>query len=199
MKLKWPLAFLFCLASAHAQMYRSVDARGNVTYSDQPPSSSVKLETKPLPAEDAEGMAMPYALSQAFKNHPVTLYTSGACAPCDEARTFLKQRGIPFYEKLVSSNEDVAFMKQQGGDGRLPLLTVGRTPYTGFEAGAWGIALTAAGYPATSQLPPGFMYPPPQQAVAPAPPPMPPAQPQPQGPSPAPAPEQGSAPPGFRF
>jgi glutaredoxin len=198
MKLKWPILFLFCIASAHAQMYRWVDANGRVTYSDTPPPpSAVKQQKKPIPSDEQESSGMPYALSEAAKNFPVTLYTSTGCAPCDEGRALLKKRGIPFSEKTVSSSEDIERMKRAGGNGRLPFLTVGRNSQTGFEAGAWDATLTSAGYPETSQLPSNYSFSSPEPA-APPPPPVetPQAAPPPAAPNP---PAQGTTIPGFRF
>jgi glutaredoxin len=83
-----------------------------------------------------------------------------ACAPCDTARAYLSQRGIPFTEKTVNSAADIERLKQAGGDGSMPMLLVGRSKQTGFESGAWGNMLTAAAYPESSRLPSGFRNPP---------------------------------------
>lgn len=199
MKLKWPILFLFFISSANAQMYRWVGADGRVTYSDKPPPSSVgKQQQKPIISGEASGDGLNYALSELAKNFPVALYTSSGCAPCDEGRLLLKNRGIPFSERTISSNEDIARMKQAGGDGRIPFLTVGRNPQSGFESGSWNAALSAAGYPVTSQLPANYQFSPPQPAA----PPSIPMQQTPveaSKPATAPPPAQGTAIPGFRF
>lgn len=49
------LILLFCAGAAHAQVYRWVDAKGTVHYSDAPPPSGVKstrieIDTRPGPA-----------------------------------------------------------------------------------------------------------------------------------------------------
>lgn len=199
MRLKWPILFLFFIASANAQMYRWVGADGRVTYSDKPPPASVaKQQQMPISSGDASGGGLNYALAELTKNFPVTLYTSGSCAPCDEGRLLLKNRGIPHTERTIGSNEDIARMKQAGGDGRLPFLTVGRNSQSGFESGAWNAALTSAGYPETSQLPANYQFPPAQSAA----PPSMPAQQTPvesSRPVTAPPPAQGTTIPGFRF
>src|SRR5690606_16244025 len=101
---------------------------------------------------------------QAAKNHPVTLYSGEKCDPCDDGRNFLKNRGIPFSEKTVTTNEDLARMKQATNESRLPVLMVGRGKQSGFEAGAWGTALNAAGYPASNKLPKTYRHPAPVAA-----------------------------------
>jgi glutaredoxin len=199
MKFKWPLLFLLCVASAHAQMYRWVDASGKVNFSDQPPPASVKKPQKSsATSSEPSGENLNYGLSEEAKDFPVTLYSSSDCAPCSEGRSLLKNRGIPFSEKTISTNEDLAQLKQVGGNGQLPFLTVGRTKLTGFEADAWNSALSVAGYPQSSQLPSNYKYSAPQ-AAAPTPAAI-------EKPSvketptaPPQAPTDGSTPPGFRF
>ncbi|MEA5097999.1 MAG: glutaredoxin family protein [Burkholderiaceae bacterium] len=201
MKIGWPLLFLLLTASAQAQMYRWVDSSGKVNYSDRPPPTSVKTQKKALAAGEVDNSGLPYALSQATKNNPVTLYTATSCAPCDEGRALLKSRGVPFSEKTVGSNADAERMKLAGGDGRLPFVTIGRTTQVGFDASSWDAALTSAGYPESSQLPANFRYAPAQSAA-----PAAPAAEKPAGNGRAPnrnartqPPAENTAPSGFRF
>lgn len=196
---------LICAASAHAQLYKWVGPDGKVTYSDTPPPKAAKVESKSLPSGASSTAGLPFELAEAVKTHPVTLYTTKDCAACDQGRQLLSQRGIPFREKTVNSAEDLAQFRKAGGGASMPLLTVGRTKETGFEAGAWNMALTSAGYPESSKLPKTYQNPPPEAAApkpvvakqehdrrersataaAPAPTDLPPA--------------VGNAPPGFRF
>ena len=151
------LALLLCFGSAEAQVYKWKDAKGVVHYSDTPDTSHPKAEAvggAPAPAQ----AALPYALARAARNHPVTLYTADKCGACDQARDFLRQRGIPFSEKTVSSNADADALNQAGSDGSLPFLLIGRSKLSGFGAGQWGTALSAADYPARSMLPPSYRY-----------------------------------------
>ena len=136
------VSFLFllaCTAGAHAQLYKSVGPDGKTTYSDTPPSSTAKhVDTKPIGSGNTGGINLPYEVAEAVKNNPVTLYTGTKCLPCDDGRTLLTTRGIPFNEKTVSSNEDIVRLRQAGGNTQLPLLIVGRTKQQGFEPGGWG-------------------------------------------------------------
>ncbi|MDP9109044.1 MAG: glutaredoxin family protein [Pseudomonadota bacterium] len=165
------LGTLIVLASAGAsaqQMYKWVGADGKVTYSDTPPPASAKRsETKAIGNSGAVATELlPYELAQAVRTSPVTLYTTGTCPACDTGRSYLSKRGIPFAEKTVSTAEDAERLKQAGSNGTLPLLVVGRAKRTGFETGAWGAMLSAAGYPETSKLPSTYRNP---QAAAAAP------------------------------
>lgn len=194
---------LLLTAGAQAQLYKSVGPDGKVTYSDTPPASkSARVETKTIGSAGPSTAGLPYELTEAVRAHPVVLYSGAECAPCDEGRRMLNQRGVPFSEKTVTTAEDLAAYKQVAGDARLPTLTVGRTRERGFEAGAWNAALTAAGYPETSRLPRNYRQPE-AQALAPKP-AAPKAAAQAQAPAERPAPTDlppatGKAPPGFRF
>lgn len=160
-----PAALLCCAALAHAELYKSIAPDGQVTYSDTPPAAAKRVETRPLPSGSAAAATLPYALAQVAKAQPVTLYTADRCVPCDAGRSLLSTRGVPYTEKTVSSGEDIAVLRAAGGDAQLPLLTIGRSKEKGFEEGAWNTALTAAGYPKTSQLPAIWRNPPPQSAA----------------------------------
>jgi glutaredoxin len=160
---------LLCAASAHAQLYKWVGPDGKISYSDSPPPpTATKVETKTLAAEGTNTADFPYELAQAAKSSPVTLYTTASCAPCDDGRRLLGARGVPFAEKTINTSEDSAqFRKLAGADTHLPYLTIGRSAQRGFEADAWNTALSAAGYPQSSQLPKSYHSPAPT-ALAPA-------------------------------
>ena len=202
-----PVALLCCTALAHAQLYKSVGPDGRVTYSDAPPAAAKQVESRPLPAGAASAAQLPYELAQVAKAQPVTLYTADKCAPCDDARAFLAARGVPYSERTVSTSEDIAMLRSTAGDAQLPFLTIGRSKEKGFEEGAWNTALSAAGYPKTSQLPVNWRNPA-SQAAAPrsvprladpaekAPPAVAPAS---SGAATEAPPATGKAPPGFRF
>lgn len=155
------LALLLCAGSASAQMYKWVDAAGKTHFTDTPPPSTAKAA--PIkggaPTAGPSTAGLPYALANAVKNFPVTLYTTASCGPCDAGRSFLRGRGIPFSEKTVSTSGDSERVKAAGGDGMLPLLVVGNSKSNGYEQGAWGSMLDLAQYPATKMLPASYQYP----------------------------------------
>lgn len=198
-----PLAMLLLAATpASAQLYKSIGPDGKVTYSDTPPQTkNAKVERKNLGASGNYDANLPFELTEAVKNHPVTVYTGANCAPCDEARSYLKQRGVPFSEKTVSSNADLIKLKQIAGALTVPLIMVGRTKYPSFEPGQLQSALTAAGYPEANKLPSNYVFRPPEAAAPVVEPkavaikPEPPAE---EVKPPTPTPES-NAPPGFRF
>lgn len=197
------LALLLTATAAQAQMYKWVGPDGKVNYTDTPPPKSAKkVEQKSLDGgSDTDTSNFPFELAEAVKNSPVTLYTTPSCPPCDNGRAFLNKRGVPFKEKTVSTADDLAKLSQATGEKQLPVLTIGRGKQSGFESGAWGSALSTAGYPETSRLPQGYSNGPAESAA--------PAKPKPAENKSAAAatpervenlpPATGNAPPGFRF
>ena len=198
-----PLSLLITLlfsANAHAQLYKWVAPDGKITYSDTPPPSSIKKVEEKALATGPSTAGFPFELAQAVKGSPVTLYTTAKCEACTDARNLLNTRGIPYTEKTVNSNDDIARLKQAGGDRQLPFATIGVQKQSGFNSELWDTALSSAGYPASSQLPKSYRNPAPE-----------PAAPKPKAaearaadnqPAATPAdtlPATGNAPPGFRF
>jgi len=165
------LVALAALALPAAAQFKWTAANGVVTYSDLPPPPGVG-EVTTLSATGAAGDAgasLPAGLREAASKHPVVLYTTRDCAPCQQARGHLARRGIPFAERTVRTAPDAEAFKRLGfTENTFPALTVGRARASGFEAGEWDLALDAAGYPKQSTLPPSYR-PPPAQALAPPP------------------------------
>jgi glutaredoxin len=92
--------------------------------------------------------------------YPVTLYvTTNACEPCNAARQLLRQRGVPFSEKLVTTPEDGDALERLSGGRDAPTLTVGSQTLRGLASDLWSSYLDAAGYPRESRLPSNYQYP----------------------------------------
>lgn len=143
--------------NAQAQIYRSIDAQGRVTFTDTPGTAAQAVAPGPGQATAGTGLAaLPYELRQVRARYPVTLYAGPQCAPCDLGRSLLTQRGIPFAEKTVASAEDIAALRRLTDSAELPVLAVGTKQIKGYEQATWAQYLDAAGYPATSQLPAGW-------------------------------------------
>lgn len=150
-----------CLLSgnAQAQLYKWVGADGKVTYSDTPPPVGAKQLATKASGGESSSIPLPEDLAAAVGQNPVTLYTGASCNPCNEGRTLLKQLGIPFSEKTVSSNEDLDKLRKVSGQSQLPLLVVNNTKFRGFSDSEWRAALRSAGYPETNKLPKEYRYP----------------------------------------
>lgn len=156
------VAALGCQGHAVAQ-YKVVGPDGSVTYTDRPPvASNVKVTPMgrsgaPAPASAATNL--PPELRTAVQRHPVTLYTSANCQPCDSGRRMLQQRGIPYTEKRVTTEEDAQALERIVGALTVPAVTIGAQPLRGFAEADWASYLDAAGYPKESKLPRGWPVP----------------------------------------
>ncbi|AOG22076.1 glutaredoxin family protein [Acidovorax sp. RAC01] len=162
-------------ASAMAQnLYRIVGPDGKVTFSDRPPAEPNAV-AQPARAGAAAAPAssglstLPFELRQVATRYPVTLYTGADCAPCTSARSLLTSRGVPFSERTVSTNEDIAALQRLSGNTSLPFGTIGSQHLVGFSETEWTQYLNAAGYPKQSQLPANYKAPAPTPLVAVAP------------------------------
>lgn len=164
---RWPArtALLMALAATAwpaAAQYKVVGPDGKVTYTDRQPSPREgkvsALGARPeLPTTETP---LPAELRQVATRYPVTLYTtSGACEPCDTARALLRQRGVPYSEKLVVSGEDTEALQRLSGGRDAPTLTIGSQVLRGLTPDLWNGYLDGAGYPRDSRLPPGYQQP----------------------------------------
>ena len=149
---------------AHA-VYKIVGPDGKVTYSDTPPPAGAPAKVQAVAVGAGGGGApslngLPNEVRQAATKYPVTLYAAPGCRPCDNARQFLQQRGIPFAEKMVGpSAADTAALQSQLGSTMLPALTIGQQQLKGYTQGEWISYLDAAGYPPESKLPASYRAP----------------------------------------
>jgi hypothetical protein len=195
---------LLAAASPAQALYKVVGPDGKVTYTDRPPVESTKVQ--PLGASGAPDASesLPFELRQIASRYPVTLYTTGNCQACDAGRVQLRQRGVPYSEKTVSTPEDVEAYTKLSGSSDLPLLQIGLQQLRGYSPGEWSSYLDAAGYPKQSSLPNTYQYAAASPLVAPKPTPAPQqaaaSAPVAAAPRPAPPPPPaGNAPPGFKF
>ena len=164
------VGFLLTLACAGVQaqgVYRIVGPDGKVTFSDRPPADANAQPARiASEAPSAANGALLYELRQIANRFPVTLYTGNDCSPCTSARNLLTSRGVPFTERTVSSNEDIAALQRLSGGTGLPFGTIGGQQLAGFSEGEWTQYLDAAGYPKQSALPRNYRQPAPTPLVA---------------------------------
>lgn len=152
MKASLALCLLLLASSVGAQsMYRWVDKEGKVHYTDRAPvaGEAAKVEQKRSVLLGAD-QTMSYTLRQAMADYPVTLYTQKDCPPCVDGRNHLTRRGVPFSEKTVGSDAEIAALKTLVGDEQagLPVLQVGRkASKKGYLGSEWDGLLDSAGYP----------------------------------------------------
>ena len=144
------LSLALTTAAGAQEIFRWVDKDGKVHYGDiLPPPTEVKnVETKKLSESLIEQQAVPYGVSIAMKNNPVTLYANNCGEACADAKALLAKRGILFADKNPESDpEAAAALKALVGALQVPTIAIGANSLQGFEEGSWNAALTAAGYP----------------------------------------------------
>jgi len=151
------------LALPAAALYKVVGPDGRITYTDRPPSDTAArvttLNRGGVNEAPAAQDALPQELRQATTRYPVTLYTAADCPPCESARQLLVQRGVPFTEKLIVSDDDAAAMERVLGARTVPSLTIGSQALRGLSQSDWTAYLDAAGYPRESKLPRNWQAP----------------------------------------
>lgn len=170
------LIALLLTSTATAQLYRWTDPSGRVHFTDTPPPANAKNVQKKrmaAPPSEAGKAAEPFAVQQARKTSPVTLYTAPGCEPCGDARQLLNARGVPFKEVSVADEASAAQLKKAVGGATVPAIVVGESSQMGFEQGIYNALLDKAGYPKAGVLP--AKKPAPVAAIPPSPPPAPPA------------------------
>ena len=159
--MRLPLSFLLALALGAAlpavAQYKVVGPDGKITYTDRPVTPPTGGQVQPMRAAVAAAAAarapLPLELRAVAERFPVTLYTSADCPPCDSGRQLLQQRGIPYAERLVNSDDDAAALQRISGGRTVPALTVGGQALRGFLDTDWQGTLDLAGYPKESKLP----------------------------------------------
>lgn len=201
------------LSGSASALYKVVGPDGKVTYTDRPDTTRNDKIANVAPKGPATGSgeaapsanaSLPAALRQVAAKFPVVLYVSTPdCDPCNSGRQFLQQRGIPYAERTVTSNDDIDALQRITGGKAAPTLSIGGQVLAGFSTTEWGQYLDAAGYPGTSALPAGWrasvtpLTPPRAAAISPAPRTV--SAPAPQPPAAPTDPAAVANPPGIRF
>ena len=154
------LAAALVPAASYA-LYKVVGPDGKVTYTDRPPATATgdKITSLSGSGSTVVDAQFPLELRQAAARYPVTLYTTNECPPCDTARRMLRQRGVPYAEKLLLNNDDGEALLRLSGGREAPTLTIGAQALRGLSSDVWNSYLDLAGYPRESRLPASYQYP----------------------------------------
>lgn len=163
------LAIAWAASCAAQAQYKVVNPDGSVSYTDRPPAAS-NVRVTPINRNSAgatrePSVALPAELRAVVQRHPVVLYTMADCEPCGNARKLLQQRGVPFNERTIVSEDDAAALVRLVGGRTVPAMSVGAQPVRGFSDTDWNAFLDVAGYPRESRLPAGWPAPSPTPLV----------------------------------
>jgi hypothetical protein len=137
------------------KLYKWTDAEGNLHYTDHAPApAEVKKQERKRFGDKPADIGLPYALQQAVKKFPVTLYTADCGDACSKALALLTKRGVPFTEKNARDTAVGDELKTlNSGKLEVPVMKLGTDVIRGFEEGAWNQALDTAGYPTSAVVP----------------------------------------------
>lgn len=156
--------------ASQAQVYRIVGPDGKVTFTDRPPANAPAAPAATVGLSGGSGgtstATLPLEVRNAASRFPVTLYTAADCAPCGAARNYLVNRGVPFTERTVTTNDDIKALTKIAGQPQLPFATIGGQHVNGFSDQEYASYLDAAGYPKASVLPASWRNPAPAPLVA---------------------------------
>jgi glutaredoxin len=143
------VALLASPAFAQTSVYKWVDREGKTHFSDTPPPPDATNTVQKNMGGGYVDAEYPYAVAQAMKRNPVTLYVAPSCGEgCNSARELLSKRGIPFSERDAQTNANAQeALKKLIGGLEVPVLVVGSSTFKGYEEGQWTAALDSAGYP----------------------------------------------------
>ncbi len=152
-------------------LYKIISPSGEVTFTDVPPAIPGQLAQRvDTTAAGDEGPVLPFTLKRLVRERPVLLYTTPHCPACEDGVKLLRTRGVPYTEKTVSDATDLAtFRADHPRVDHLPLLSIGGVTLTpGFDPEVWNQALSTAGYPENSALPPHYKFAAPTHLAPPA-------------------------------
>ncbi|WP_051512105.1 glutaredoxin family protein, partial [Methylibium sp. T29] len=115
--------------------YKIVEPDGRITYTDRPaPSAAAKVQPiRGGAAVTGTTSGLPYELAQIAERYPVTLYSGSDCSGCVAGRDMLRQRGIPYTEKTITGEADIAAFRQIESSAELPVLRIGGQQLRGYS------------------------------------------------------------------
>lgn len=136
-------------------LYKSVGPNGVVSYSDQPPTDTRKVETinfndLPITVMPAFNKPPPTIMERMRNLLPswnntkapviasgVVLYTASWCGYCKQAKAYLESKSINYKEIDVDTNDGKASFAQAGGGKGVPLIVVAGKNVSGFSTAAY--------------------------------------------------------------
>ncbi len=134
---------LFLATWAHAEIFKWVDAQGNIHYSDKKPDNQsseeikIKSHTPDLSYQnisendhsvDFKEMNKPYK-----KKQKITMYSASWCGYCKKARAYFQDNKIRYAEYDIEKNLKAKQRHEQLGGTGVPLQVANRKHMQGFS------------------------------------------------------------------
>jgi glutaredoxin len=130
----------FLVTSPQAEMYRWVDSKGGVHFTDTPPekvkSTEIRLQINSYSSPQVTPFEFDDSLITRRKTTTgVIMYSATWCGVCKKARRYFQQQNIPFeeydVEKSAKGKQDYQALRGNG----VPIVLVGETRMNGFSVG----------------------------------------------------------------
>ena len=132
------LVFLLVSTQSFAQLYKWVDADGNVHYGDSPPEDAKLERITGEVSSYTSAIVEPFtAWASANDAKTVVMYSTSWCGYCRKAARHFRKNNIPFKERDIEKSATAAReFKQLNGRG-VPVILTGDRRMNGFEAKAF--------------------------------------------------------------
>jgi glutaredoxin len=130
------LLLLSITAQTPAEIYKWVDAQGNVHFGDRAPKSAV-TETIDLKINTFQSVTIepfePFESSPSRRSGRVVIYTTEWCGVCKKAKRYFQENKIAYQEYDVEKSEKgKKDYKAMNGSG-VPIILVGKQRMNGFS------------------------------------------------------------------
>lgn len=132
------LLLLSITTHAPAEIYKWLDAQGNVHFGDRAPKAAT-AETIDLKINTFKSVTIepfePFKSSPSRRSRGVVIYTTEWCGICKKAKRYFQENKIAFQEYDVEKNEKgKKDYKEMNGTG-VPIILVGKQRMNGFSQG----------------------------------------------------------------
>ena len=89
----------------------------------------------------SDAPAAPAVKPAAQAGSPVVVYAADGCPYCQQAKGWLKQRGVAFTEKDVDDETNAEDAQRLSGQDGVPVVQIGTQVIVGFDPGRFALAL----------------------------------------------------------
>jgi glutaredoxin 3 len=146
------LLMLLCSSAAATEVYRWIDAAGNVHYGDRKPASTEveRISVRPQPpATSASAPEAESAMAQAARASTppaIRMYLSPTCGYCTQAARFFDARGVPWRGEDITRSQVAKLAFERAGGRGTPLIIVDGQTIHGFQKATLERLLTQRGW-----------------------------------------------------